>query len=600
MKSTQISRRRQELVLHHFVTRLSTRYPQAALHFLPKFRNLAADVHIHFRSRVIANYYTLLHVAGDLHRVLAGIPFTSAFSQHRNELVLTFGTEQPHSVIARCEPSGNALYLRDDFHRARRNSVEFFEDVYGETVVGTDIAHNDRTVSIVLASGRRVVIRMYGSRANVLLMDASGTVIQWFRKPSEASSPRGVEPAINGSDPFSVRLRAIGARTPQLPSAMKRLDPTLGGILAQEVLARCALEPTRTIDSLTERDADALGTVLDTLRSQLRGAPSPRIYFDKAEPVVFSIIPLVQYEKLRFEQFQSIHDAIRAYLGAVYRHREAADDRATLGELLQKEFDHTAHALETIRAEVVPPDREDELEECGKLLIAHLHELERGMTAVVLGERTITLDPHLTPARNAERFFDRARKARAAREEQRSRLTTLEHRMGRLEELLEEWSDAVTPDAVRAFTDGHREDLERFGIVRNAGGIAKREPLPFRVFEVDGGFQVWAGKSSENNDLLTTRHTAKNDLWFHARGVGGSHVVLKAGTGRGAFSKRAIQQAAAIAAYYSKMKNASHVPVTMCEGKYVRKPRGVPAGTVHVERETTVFADPALPPGSTE
>jgi predicted ribosome quality control (RQC) complex YloA/Tae2 family protein len=126
--------------------------------------------------------------------------------------------------------------------------------------------------------------------------------------------------------------------------------------------------------------------------------------------------------------------------------------------------------------------------------------------------------------------------------------------------------------------------------------MRKEEQLPFRVFTVAGGFQVWAGKSGENNDLLSTRHTAKNDLWFHARGVGGSHVVLKIGTGKGEVSKQAIEQAAGIAAYYSKMKKSKLVPVTMCEGKYVRKPKGVPAGTVMVEREKTIFAEPALPP----
>ena len=129
-----------------------------------------------------------------------------------------------------------------------------------------------------------------------------------------------------------------------------------------------------------------------------------------------------------------------------------------------------------------------------------------------------------------------------------------------------------------------------------SGQVRKEEQLPFRVFTVTGGFQVWAGKSGENNDLLSTRHTAKNDLWFHARGVGGSHVVLKIGTGKGEVSKQAIDQAAAIAAYYSKMKKSKLVPVTMCEGNYVRKPKGVPAGTVTVEREKTIYAEPGLPP----
>ena len=76
--------------------------------------------------------------------------------------------------------------------------------------------------------------------------------------------------------------------------------------------------------------------------------------------------------------------------------------------------------------------------------------------------------------------------------------------------------------------------------------------------------------------------------------------MLKAGTGKGHFSRKAILQAAGIAAYYSKMKKASHVPVTMCEGKYVRKPKGAATGTVTVEREEVVYATPRLPASAGE
>jgi len=71
--------------------------------------------------------------------------------------------------------------------------------------------------------------------------------------------------------------------------------------------------------------------------------------------------------------------------------------------------------------------------------------------------------------------------------------------------------------------------------------------------------------------------------------------VLKFGTGKGEISKRAIDEAAAIAAFYSKMKNSKLVPVSMCEGKYVRKPKGAPAGTVTIDREKVVFVEPRLP-----
>jgi len=209
----------------------------------------------------------------------------------------------------------------------------------------------------------------------------------------------------------------------------------------------------------------------------------------------------------------------------------------------------------------------------------------------------IPLDRNLTPAKNAERYFEKAEKSRHAQDEQHRRMTELTRRQQSIALLFDRIEVITTADDLKHFTLEHRTALSQFGLkTEKSGQVSKEEQLPFRVFTVAGGFQVWAGKSGENNDLLSTRHTAKNDLWFHARGVGGSHVVLKIGTGKGEVSKQAIEQAAAIAAYYSKMKKSKLVPVTMCEGKYVRKPKGVPAGTVTVEREKTIFAEPALPP----
>ncbi|HTX98773.1 MAG TPA: NFACT RNA binding domain-containing protein, partial [Bacteroidota bacterium] len=107
--------------------------------------------------------------------------------------------------------------------------------------------------------------------------------------------------------------------------------------------------------------------------------------------------------------------------------------------------------------------------------------------------------------------------------------------------------------------------------------------------------EVLAGKSSENNDELTLHVAKPHDLWFHARGSSGSHVVLRVSTGKGEPGKKAREQAAAIAAYYSKMKTAGLVPVAMTEKKYVRKPKGAKAGSVVLEREKVVFVRPGLP-----
>jgi predicted ribosome quality control (RQC) complex YloA/Tae2 family protein len=206
----------------------------------------------------------------------------------------------------------------------------------------------------------------------------------------------------------------------------------------------------------------------------------------------------------------------------------------------------------------------------------------------------IELDPRITAVRNAQRYFDRAKRARAARDEARLRRPQLVERRSLALQLLEGVGQLRSREELKVYAAERREELTAFGIGPKA---REREQIPFRIFTVDGGFEVWAGKSSENNDLLTLRHAKPNDLWFHARGAGGSHVILRVGTGAGEPGKRARQQAASIAAYYSKMRNAGSVPVAMTRKKFVRKPRGAPAGTVALEREEVLFVPPQLPAG---
>ena len=114
----------------------------------------------------------------------------------------------------------------------------------------------------------------------------------------------------------------------------------------------------------------------------------------------------------------------------------------------------------------------------------------------------------------------------------------------------------------------------------------------FKEFEFEG-FKILVGKSAANNDLLTMKHAHKNDLWLHAKGVSGSHVVIKHKSGK-SFSKLVIEHAASIAAQFSKSKGSAYVPVIYVERKFVRKPKGAEPGTVVVEKENTVLVKPGI------
>jgi predicted ribosome quality control (RQC) complex YloA/Tae2 family protein len=276
-------------------------------------------------------------------------------------------------------------------------------------------------------------------------------------------------------------------------------------------------------------------------------------------------------------------------------------EKSELLASLRAEQERLERTLAKISSERRSASLAAEYERLGRLLQGNIHLAQKGDSSVSVEDDgstlEIALDVHLNPAKNVERYFEKARKARTSLEEQGSRAETLRSNLTPLATLEEGLAGITSPEEYKQFIGTHGKTLATLGLAGEASERKQEPRIPFRVFTVHGGFQVWAGKSGENNDLLSTRFTAKNDLWFHARGVGGSHVVLKVGTAKGEPSKTTIQQAASIAAYYSKMKKASMVPVAMCEGKYVRKPRGASPGTVTLERETVVYAEPALPKG---
>lgn len=125
---------------------------------------------------------------------------------------------------------------------------------------------------------------------------------------------------------------------------------------------------------------------------------------------------------------------------------------------------------------------------------------------------------------------------------------------------------------------------------RDRGGRAPR----FLEYRLDENWRALAGRSDADNDILSLKTARANDLWFHVRGVPGSHVILQGPAGEDP-SPATIKQAAAIAAWHSKARNAGVVPVACTLAKYVSKPRGAKAGSVTIRKEKIVKVRPALP-----
>ncbi|RPI15632.1 MAG: DUF814 domain-containing protein [Ignavibacteriae bacterium] len=123
-----------------------------------------------------------------------------------------------------------------------------------------------------------------------------------------------------------------------------------------------------------------------------------------------------------------------------------------------------------------------------------------------------------------------------------------------------------------------------------------KELSRFRIFKLGDGFEVWTGKDSSANDLLSMKYARQNDLWFHVRGTSGSHTILRIPEDASELPKDYIKTAAEIAAYYSKAKNAKNVPVAYTQSKNVQKYKGAKSGSVVVKGEKVIKVQPKIPP----
>lgn len=334
--------------------------------------------------------------------------------------------------------------------------------------------------------------------------------------------------------------------------------------------------------------ARALAELLGELRQRASsGQFDPRVYGPQAAPVAFAPFPYHCLTHLPATP-ATMSEALERVLDArATAHRLEVRRQALLGRIRALE-DRKRAALEAVRADLERARQLDQLQEWGTLLLAYAHQVPKGaLSAQLPGYRgepvTIPLDPSRTAVENAQELFRRAGKLRAALRVLPQRLAALEQELHALQDL-----------RVQVECAASHEELEEVAaeLGTPASPRARGRRSPPRAFTVDG-FQVLVGRSNRDNERVTFQLAGPRDLWFHARGQPGAHVVLKT-SGRTP-SEETLRRVAALAAYYSAGRTASAVDVDCTERRFVRKVPGGPPGRVTYRGERTLRVAPAVP-----
>ena len=494
------------------------------------------------------------------------------------------------------EPPALCMLLRKQLTGARVTEIRQAE---GDRIVHIDLDAVNEMGDHVL---RRLVLEIMGRHSNLMLLDENGRILEAARHVNaEMSRIRQIQPGMAYQAPPS--QGKLNPETLTGEELLERLQERNGGsfsrALAETVTGlsrQSAEEIALRVQEPGEAWPEDLPAVCARLADLFRRLP------DMAAPCVLrgeggeaeDVFPFLYLSRdtTREEPCKTLSRALDIY----YSTRDAKDrlnqKSASMIRTLKGQAERCARKLALQEEELASAEKMEEYRRMGEAIQANLYRLKKGMTEAELpdwsdpegGTITVPLDIRLTPVQNAQRFFKKYQKARSARE------TAAIQRDKTLEEL--EYLENMLADAENCTGESEleeiRRELVRTGYMKRITNRRQQRQLPastpYRYLSADG-IEIHVGKNSLQNDRLT-QAAGGNETWLHAKDMPGSHVIIRT---EGEIPLETLRQAALLAAWFSKGKNSSTVPVDYTLRKYVKKPSGAAPGKVIYTHQKTVY-----------
>ena len=452
-----------------------------------------------------------------------------------------------------------------------------------------------------------LVVELITGRENLILCSEEGRILDALRRSDIETATRllvpgakyELPPAQNKVNPFTASAEELYSAllSSVKPLAMAFTDAISGvsPLISRELAAKASSD---TDIAVSEADGATLLSVLKDFKASL-SSPTPFMLKDAdGQPKDFSFTEITQYGN----SFSSVkYDSFSALLEGFYGERDKEKRLKVLSTDLSR-------LLNNIRGRIARrmSGRTADLERCldrerfriyGELIKANLYAIGKGAETVRvqnyydenLGLIDIPLDPALSPAANAAKYFKEYKKAHTAEQTLSSLIEKDEKELIYIESVL----DALSRASSAAELQEIREELSDGGyIIRRGKARPTQNASKPREYVSPSGFRVLVGRNNRENDLLTTKMAEKRDVWFHTKNIPGSHVVLF--TEGKEVDDESLLFAANLAASFSKAASSEQVPVDFTEIKNVKKPAGAKPGMVIYTTNKTIYVKPNL------
>ncbi len=522
---------------------------------------------------MLLNYYSLIKLEKEF-KELEGLEIISCFSQEKDSIIIEFNSDDRLYLDFSSDNKYSCCFLSTDFRRSGKNTIDLFDDLVGEVIQKVSLAHFDRIFKIELIHSNLYLILFGRGSSNIILTKKDNLIIDALNNFNSLKNTK-----------FNIQENNFNLDD-NIPviEALTKLPYIMGNKLANEFIFRDNLQKDILIKELNDElkieefknsiindknyiyNQDNIITLSPIELTYLNLTPL-RVFNSISEAIKWRKINFINADKIN-EESKGLLNKIELELKKINSRLRAANDYFSLLEL-----------ADTYRINA-------------DLLMSSTNLKQKYGNAINLvnwegNEVLIKLDEKLNIVENATRYYTKAKKTEKDAILKEKEIPELTRKLNKYQKIKEDFNTCNSLKDLKNFKITYATELNL--------KLSKKmeEESKFRHFEYEG-FEIFVGKSAANNDELTMKFARPNDIWLHARGVPGSHTIIKL-QAKDKIRKEVIEYAASLAAYYSQSRKASLVPVIYTEKKYVRKPKGANPGSVSVQKENVIMVRPTSP-----
>lgn len=564
----------------------------------------------------------LLHaLTTELNNELAGGRIDRVYQPEKELLILHIrNNRHNHKLLITTKPDAARLHLTNDnfsnplhppsFCMALRKHLE------GGRIAGLRQQGLDRIVSLEIETydelgeptTRKLLCELMGKHSNVLLLTENMKIIDALKRFGGAVNeyreilpglPYTPPPAQDKVNPFTLTEDNFVALLLDQP-LNKKIDRALLAILSgfspqscTEVVLRAGFSPSLKIEQCGQYDFTRLWQTLKEMLAEIEQATyQPTLVKAGERYKQFSVFDLTT--GLPKEHYPTLNEALDKFFTAKRNEQRVQELRSRLNTKLTNEIERLKKKIAINHQKLQQAADAQELRIFGELITANIYRLKQGQKELTTenfytGETvTIPLKPELTPAENAQHYFKRYQKIKKGGKLAEQFLEQTQNQLHYLESVQQSVTSA---DSLSDLEEIWQELISAGILEQKQQDKRKKDKQPQsepRCFLSSEGITILVGKNNRQNDQITLKTAKQDHTWLHVKDIPGSHVVILAAD----FSQKTLEEAAVLAAYYSKARNSANVPVDYTLVKHVRKPRGAKPGMVIYDHQKTVFVTP--------